>query len=306
MTCPVCGKKFHLKPFTVKRSKTHYCSRECFRIAKHEYMKGEGNHQYGLRGKKNDSWYSDRRISRYGYIQVRCLDHPFKRHGDFVFEHRLVAEKYLLNGENAIEIDGKKYLKPEYEVHHINFDRTDNRKENLMVLTHKEHKEIHSRLNPRKRDSEGRYVKMREEKIKIKRVTDTAVLPQKKSDEAAGYDLYVDSNKPIVFNPGESKMLHSGIAFQIPKGYFGAIYARSGLAVKMGLRPSTCVSVIDSDYRGEVGLPMRNDTNEKQIIQPHERVAQIVFQKHLNVEFEETDELDKTERGDGGFGSTGR
>lgn len=184
-------------------------------------MKGEGNHQYGLKGKKNDSWYSDRRISRYGYIQVRCLDHPFKRHGDFVFEHRLVAEKYLLNGENSIEIDGKRYLKPEYEVHHVNFDRTDNRKENLKVLTHKEHKEIHNKLNPNQRDSEGRYIKMEEKKIKIKRVTDTAILPQKKSNEAAGYDLHVDSDEPIVFNPGESKCYILELHFRFLKDILG-------------------------------------------------------------------------------------
>ena len=306
-TCPICGKTFHLKPSAVKKSKTHYCSKACHYKAKKEYMSGEKNHQYGLRGSKNSSWKTDRKITQYGYVQIRKLDHPFAGQHGWVFEHRIVAEQCLLTPENSIEINGQRYLRPEYEVHHKNFDRADNSPENLEVLTHKQHKTIHNKLNPNKRDKLGRFTKYAEPKtIKAKRVTKTAILPKKQSIGAAGYDLYADTGDQIVVKPHETVMIQSNIAFEIPKGYFGAIYARSGLSTRDGLRPATCVSVIDSDYRGSVGLPIHNDSNIEKIIKPHERVAQIIFQKALHVEIEVVDELAETARGEHGFGSTGR
>lgn len=259
-----------------------------------------------MKGSKNASWKSDTKVSKCGYVQDRVLDHPFHDKHGFVFRHRLVAEKYLLTPENSVEIEGKRYLKKEYEVHHKNFDRMDNRPENLQVLTHKQHKQIHNKLNPNTRNIEtGRFEKEKREIIKIKRVTETAIIPEKQSIGAAGFDLYVDSDVPVEIKPHETVMLYSGIAFQIPRMYCGMIFARSGLSTREGLRPATCVSLIDSDFRGNVGLPMHNDSNETRIIQPHERVAQIVFEKAIIVEFNVVDKLDETERGEGGFGSTG-
>lgn len=142
--------------------------------------------------------------------------------------------------------------------------------------------------------------------IKIKRLTDTAKIPTHGSCEAAGYDLYSDNNEPVNILPGESKALFTGIAMEIPQGFFGAVYARSGLATKRGLRPPNCVGVIDSDYRGNIGVALRNDTDKMQTIVPHERVAQIVIQPCLQIEFLETNELSDTERGTRGFGSTGK
>lgn len=304
--CPVCGKEFHLKPFHLKRSKVHYCSQKCHYVAKKEYMAGEKNHQYGLRGKDNASWKSDVRTSKYGYIQVRAPEHPFCDKEGWMFEHRLVAEEHLLDVVNSVVINGKAYLRPDYQVHHKNFDRKDNRPENLMVLTHKEHKALHFKLNPNERDEIGRFVKDEPDKIKVKKVSETAVIPTKGSDGAAGFDLYADIDEAVMIRPHETVVIPSNIAFEIPKGYFGAIYARSGLSTKFGLRPSTCVSVIDSDYRGAVGLPIHNDTNDPKVVCPHERVAQIVFQKHLEADFELVGELEDTDRGIGGFGSTGR
>lgn len=305
-TCPICGTKFHRKPFHIKRFKHCYCSKECANKAKSIAYSGSGNHQYGLKGPLNASWKGGKTISSYGYLYEYIPSHPFSDSDGYVFQHRIVAEKFLLTDATSVEVNGKKYLKPELVVHHKNMDRMDNRPENLQIMTKTEHKSYHAKLNPEKHDAKtGRFEKNCSF-IKIKRVTETAIIPESKTDGAAGFDLYVDTDKIIEVPPHETVMLWTGIAFSIPKGYFGAIFARSGLSVKDGLRPATCVSVIDSDYRGNVGVPMHNDTNVMKIISPHERVAQIVFQKVYHPKLELVDSLDETERGSAGFGSTGR
>lgn len=144
--CPICGRNFHLKPYQLKKAKHHYCSKKCYIEAKKEYMKGKGNHQYGLKGRKNASWKTDKKVTNCGYIKIRSLDHPFKDYDDCVLEHRLVAEKYLLNDENSIEINGKRYLKPEYVVHHKDFNKQNNEVSNLQVMTLQEHTSLHSKL----------------------------------------------------------------------------------------------------------------------------------------------------------------
>jgi len=141
--------------------------------------------------------------------------------------------------------------------------------------------------------------------VKVKRVTETATLPTRGSQGAAGYDLYADIDYPVMIRPNESAMIWSGISMEIPHGYFGAVYARSGLATRQGLRPPNCVGVIDEDYRGNIGIAMRNDSTEAQLIYPKERIAQIVIQPYLPVELVEVTELSDTERGTGGFGSSG-
>lgn len=142
-------------------------------------------------------------------------------------------------------------------------------------------------------------------KLKIKKLTSTATIPTRGSQEAAGYDLYIDSDVDTVIEPEKTLLIHTGCAMAIPDGNFGAVYPRSGLATKRGLRLANCVGVIDSDYRGEIMVPLHNDTSEPQTIAPHERIAQIIIQPYLSVEFEECDELDDTERGEGGFGHSG-
>ncbi len=141
--------------------------------------------------------------------------------------------------------------------------------------------------------------------LRVKRVSPTAVLPKQQTAGAAGIDLCADLPEDVVINPHETVMISSGLAFEIPAGYFGAIYARSGLSTKRGLRPANCVGVIDSDYRGPVGLPLHNDTDEVRVVQPGDRVAQMVIQEAFGVILEEAEELSETERGIGGFGSTG-
>lgn len=139
-------------------------------------------------------------------------------------------------------------------------------------------------------------------KIKIKRLNENAVIPTQGSKYSAGLDLYSIDNGGIL--PGQTVVFGTGIAMEIPEGYFGGIFARSGLSTKQGLRPSTCVSVIDSDYRGEIMIGIHNDSDEPRIVSKGDRIAQMVILPYRVVEFEEG-ELTDTERGQGGFGSTG-
>lgn len=163
-------------------------------------------------------------------------------------------------------------------------------------------------------------------KIKARRLSDTAKLPTYGSEKAACCDLYADlSDHCITFNPDaeirnisenaqiqrvgiaphSTVKIPTGWAFQPPEGYAGFIYARSGLATKSGLRPSNCVGVCDEDYSGEYIVSIHNDTDEMQIIRNGDRIAQLEFRPYEQAEFELVDELDNTERGSNGFGSTG-
>ena len=141
-------------------------------------------------------------------------------------------------------------------------------------------------------------------KVRIKKLTDTARLPAYGSAWAAGADLYSDEDAFTVA-PGETHLTHTGLSIEIPEGYGGFIYARSGLATKRGLAPANKVGVIDADYRGEIMVSLHNHSDKPQTVEAGERVAQLVIAPFLKAEFEEADELSDTVRGKGGFGSTG-
>ena len=143
-------------------------------------------------------------------------------------------------------------------------------------------------------------------KINIKKLNENLIIPTRGSEGAAGVDLYACTSSSIVIMPHNTVKIGTGLAIELPYGYFGAIFARSGLATKQGLRPSNCVGVCDEDYRGEYVVALHNDTDEPQTINPMERIAQLVVMPYLPVEFNEVNELSDTERGDGGFGSTGK
>ena len=144
------------------------------------------------------------------------------------------------------------------------------------------------------------------ETIKFAKVKPNATIPSKGSVLSAGYDLSACTDEPISIPPHTTVKVGTGIAIQPPKGYFGAIFARSGLATKQGLRPANCVGVCDEDYTGEYIVAIHNDCDGWRSICNGERIAQLVFLPYLNVVFEEVEELDKTDRGDNGFGSTGK
>ena len=143
--CDVCGKYFHRKPSHITKTKHLTCSKKCNNELRKITYKGIGNPQYGLRGQLNASWKSDKRITSYGYVKIRKLEHPFKDCDGFVLEHRLVAEKYLLTDKNSITINGKRYLRPEYDVHHKDENKLNNSKDNLQIMTRSEHISYHSK-----------------------------------------------------------------------------------------------------------------------------------------------------------------
>lgn len=141
--------------------------------------------------------------------------------------------------------------------------------------------------------------------IKYKKLSESAIEPYRANDDDAGFDLFVDSDKDIVIRPHETVMLQTNIAVEIPPCFFGAIYARSGLSTRRGLRPANCVGVIDATYRGSIGVPIHNDMDEERVVIAHERVAQLVITPIPYVTLIEVEELSDTERGANGFGSTG-
>ena len=132
-----------------------------------------------------------------------------------------------------------------------------------------------------------------------------AIVPTYGTPFAAGADLYALPKGDILIKAGETTLIHTGIALQIPEGYAGFIFARSGIATKRGLAPANKVGVIDSDYRGEIMVSIHNHSTSSQIIASGERVAQLVIMPYTKAEFTECETLEKTDRAEGGFGSTG-
>lgn len=143
------------------------------------------------------------------------------------------------------------------------------------------------------------------EKVKVKKVRENAILPIYGTEFSAGADLCACLEEPAVLAPNETKLIPIGISMEIPQGYAGLVFARSGLATKRHLAPANKVGVIDSDYRGEFFVPLRNHGSVPQTIEHGERIAQMVLVPYLTAQFVEVETLSDTARGSGGFGSTG-
>ncbi len=142
-------------------------------------------------------------------------------------------------------------------------------------------------------------------KVKVKKLVNSAIIPTFGSVESAGGDLY-NAGDDVAISPSETVLIGTGLAVEIPEGYVGLVYARSGLASKFGLAPANKVGVIDSDYRGEIKVALFNHSKETRTVLKGERIAQMVIAPYLKVEYEEVEELSSTKRGEGGFGSTGK
>ena len=143
--------------------------------------------------------------------------------------------------------------------------------------------------------------------LKIKKLKKNAQIPMRATEGSAGMDLYACIDEPVILAPHEIQLIPTGIAIALESpDYVAYIYARSGLAIKHGIAPANCVGVIDSDYRGEVCVGLLNQTDSAFSVNPGERIAQMVISPVILPEIEEVDKLDETDRGAGGFGSTGK
>lgn len=143
------------------------------------------------------------------------------------------------------------------------------------------------------------------QKVRFQKLDDRAVQPQYGSAYAAGADLYAVLDAPLTLAAGETALVHTGLAVEIPEGFVGLVCARSGLATKRGLAPANKVGVIDADYRGEIMVALHNHGTLPQTIEHGERVAQLLLMPYLTAVYEEAESLTDTDRGAGGFGSTG-
>lgn len=141
--------------------------------------------------------------------------------------------------------------------------------------------------------------------VRIKKLTENAVIPTYGSEFSAGADLYACLEEAVTIQPGETYLVKTGLAMEIPEGFAGLIYARSGLASKKGLAPANKVGVVDADYRGEIMVALHNHSNVEALVEPGERIAQMVIAPFLKAEYQVVEELSDTVRGTGGFGSTG-
>lgn len=142
--------------------------------------------------------------------------------------------------------------------------------------------------------------------VNIKKINEKAIVPTYGSEFAAGADLYACLDESLVIEPGETAFIHTGVAVELPIGYAGFVFARSGLASKRNLAPANKVGVIDCDYRGEIMTALHNHGKTAQTIEHGERIAQLVIMPYAVAEFNVCDELSETVRGEGGFGSTGK
>lgn len=141
--------------------------------------------------------------------------------------------------------------------------------------------------------------------VSVKKLDDRANVPTYGSIDAAGADLYAVTDGPVTISPGETVLIHTGLAFAIPRDFVGLVYARSGLATKQGLAPANKVGVIDADYRGELMVALHNHSIETRTVNHGDRIAQLVIAPYMTAQFVQTEALDNTDRGIGGFGSTG-
>ena len=142
--------------------------------------------------------------------------------------------------------------------------------------------------------------------IKVKKLNENAIIPTYGTEFSAGADLYALPGETVTIEPHKTVMIHTGLAMEIPEGYAGLIFARSGLASKRGLAPANKVGVVDPDYRGEFMVALHNHTDEPREVEGGERIAQLVIVPFIQGSFETVEALSNTERGKGGFGSTGK
>ena len=303
-TCPVCGKKFHVKPQRFKRQKTICCSRECSSKLKTEIFSGKNNHQYGLKGELNSSYKYDIKLSNYGYILFRKIEHPFRTKDYFVFFHRLVMEEYLRynhpDSEFLVYVEGfsEKYLDPAIKVHHKNENKLDNRISNLECMTLSDHSAYHNSTRDHYRDeTTGRFLK----KSGKKKKSDGSINLFKQHSQDAALDVV--SSIDFIIPPKGSAIINTNLYIAIPENHVGLLWSRSGLSVKHKIEVGA--GCIDASYRGEIKVHLYNFGETEYKVSSGDRIAQLLTVPLNMFPYEEVDSLDDTLRGEDGFGSSG-
>lgn len=318
VTCTQCGKKFMKKYSHVKKreSGNFFCSRECLAIYKKVAFAGENNHQFGLRGKLNASFkdgITKKRNNNLIDLHIYVENHPRANKNGRVLLHKyLVEQNYqLFNPKYFEEINGMIVLKKGIGVHHKNGNHDDNRIENLMPVTKAEHSAIHLKENAIiKCIKTGRILRMLKLgentqptlKVNVKKLHPDAVMPHYAHTTDCGADLTaisktVDEYGNIVYG--------FGLAFEIPKGYAGFIYPRSSNC-RTGLWLTNHVGVIDANFRGEVTAKFSRGKDVVNEYNIGDRVAQMVIMPYPQIYYSEVYNLSETDRGKGGYGSTGK
>jgi len=300
--CSICGKTFHVKPHRLNRLKDKEkicCSKECaYELKKTEFL-GEKNHQYGLKGELNSTYKGDLSLTNYGYLDLRCLTHPFKNSSNKIFLHRIIMEEHLrANYPDSEYLIGVKdfdelFLDPSVVIHHKDLNKLNNTIENLEIMSLGDHTSLHVKDMKMKRDEKGRY-----KKIKGKQKGSKLY---KRHIFDAGLDI--KSNEEIIIEPNARKLLSTDLYIKIPNEYVGIIWSRSGLSVKHGIQVGA--GCIDSTYTGEVKILLYNFGDKPFKVNVGDRIAQLLTIP-INIEnYEYVKELDETDRGENGFGSTG-
>lgn len=304
--CVICGKPMYIRPSRLCKLKHGAtCSLKCGAKNRSIWFKGENNHQFGLKGNLNPTFKSDKKITNYGYIMIRSLSHPFRNKNDFVFEHRLVIEANAdkFNDKYFTIINGKKYLKKEYEVHHKNEIKTDNRIENLAILTKIEHRRLHNSQCKIIRNRYGQIVALLKNgtpiPVKIK-LFENGKIPTRQTAGAACFDCY--SSEKIVIPKGERKKISLGFAIQLPYSFEALIRPRSGLSLK-GI--DCALGTIDEDFRSSISAILINNSDKNFQVNIGDRICQLAIRQYEICHFKVVNTLDETERGENGFGSTG-
>jgi dUTP pyrophosphatase len=302
--CPVCGVDFHIKLSRLKRTKNKICcSKKCGSIYRSTWFSGNGNHQTGMKGELNYSYKSDIRLSSYGYILVRALLHPFRNVDNFVFLHRFVMEKYLRacepDSEYLISVPDKNilYLDPEIEVHHIDNNKLNNAVSNLECIDKGSHVSLHNGDNVILRGADGNFTKVIGKKKKS--VNKNLI---KNNLQDAGLDIL--SNEDVVVPARNSKLISTDLYIAIPENHVGLIWSRSGLSVKHNIEVGA--GCIDNTYRGEVKVHLYNHGDNDYVVSSGDKIAQLLTIPIHIYHYEQVDKLTSTERGAGGFGSTGK
>lgn len=318
VTCPVCKKDFYLKNSALKKAKhSSCCSYKCMGEYRKKIYDGEKNPNYGNRGSKNPLYIGKRR--RNGYVLLNMRDkHPFADSGNYVFEHRIVAENELfMTDDQKVEIDGKFYLSPEYEVHHKNQIKDDNRPENLEIVTKSEHMAIHSFIEKgftRNKEIGDKY-KMKNKKDGrgfeevdsiFKKSKSVTKLPERSDAGSAGYDFF--SKEDFVIEPGEQHVFWSDVKSYMGDGEYLSLYPRSSMGIKHGVVLSNSTGIIDGSFwsnpanDGNIGICLKNTSDKPYKISVGDKIAQGIFQMFLTT----SNDNPMYEGRIGGFGSTGK